>query len=164
MPFKPYVGPFSENDWHPTDRSQILDSASPQISVPLYLRYDNPTARPLTSHNALTHNVVLKVTVPKRTGRKRKRGTNGPWEGDVEQPTAGQDSVISPELLSRDRLDTPRVIRRKLQDNVGKYAVEPIGVINNTHRYRGQLFLPPAHTANTPQQRLKPTLLPHRPC
>ncbi|KAK4127527.1 hypothetical protein N657DRAFT_687780 [Parathielavia appendiculata] len=116
----------------------ILDSASPQISVPLYLRYDNPTARPLTSHNALTHNVVLKVTVPKRTGRKRKRGTDGPWEGRIEQPApAGGDSVVCPEVLSRDRLDTPRVIRRKLQDNIGKYTVEPIGVINNTHRYRG---------------------------
>ncbi|KAL2135396.1 hypothetical protein VTI74DRAFT_8629 [Chaetomium olivicolor] len=115
----------------------ILDSASPQISVPLYLRYDNPTARPLTSHNALTHNVVLKVTVPKRTGRKRKRGTNGPWEGEVEEAVYGKDSVASPEVLSRDRLDTPRLIRRKLQDNIGKYTVEPIGVINNTHRYRG---------------------------
>ncbi|KAL1841349.1 hypothetical protein VTJ49DRAFT_7129 [Mycothermus thermophilus] len=114
----------------------ILDSASPQISVPLYLRYDNPTARPLTSHNALTHNVVLKVTVPKRTGRKRKRGTHDPWEGEVEPPeTPG--SVVCPEVRSRDRLDTPRVIRRKLQDNVGKYTVEPIGVVNSTHRYRG---------------------------
>ncbi|AEO63320.1 uncharacterized protein THITE_2108406 [Thermothielavioides terrestris NRRL 8126] len=114
----------------------ILDSASPQISVPLYLRYDNPTARPLTSHNALTHNVVLKVTVPKRTGRKRKRGTNGPWEGEVDGPASGQQSVACPEVLSRDRLDTPRVVRRKLQDNVGKYTIEPVGVINNTHRYR----------------------------
>ncbi|KAK4104887.1 hypothetical protein N658DRAFT_521450 [Parathielavia hyrcaniae] len=122
----------------------ILDSASPQISVPLYLRYDNPTARPLTSHNALTHNVVLKVTVPKRTGRKRKRGSDGPWEEGVEQPAAAApadaargDSVVCPEVVSRERLDTPSVIRRKLQDNVGKYTVEPVGVINNTHRYRG---------------------------
>ncbi|KAK4238723.1 transcription factor tau subunit sfc1 [Achaetomium macrosporum] len=115
----------------------ILDSASPQISVPLYLRYDNPTARPLTSHNALTHNVVLKVTVPRRTGRKRKRGSDGPWEGEAQKPANGQSSVVSPEVLSRDRLDIPQVIRRKLQDSVGKYTVEPIGVINNTHRYRG---------------------------
>jgi general transcription factor 3C polypeptide 5 (transcription factor C subunit 1) len=91
----------------------------------------------LTSHNALTHNVILKVTVPKRTGRKRKRGTNGPWEGEVEQPAGGQDSVIAPDVVSRDRLDTPQVIRRKLQDNIGKYTVEPIGVVNSTHRYRG---------------------------
>jgi general transcription factor 3C polypeptide 5 (transcription factor C subunit 1) len=85
----------------------------------------------------LTHNVVLKVTVPKRTGRKRKRGTDGPWEGEVERIVNIGSSAVSPEVLSRDRLDTPKVIRRKLQDNVGKYVVEPIGVINNTHRYRG---------------------------
>jgi general transcription factor 3C polypeptide 5 (transcription factor C subunit 1) len=101
------------------------------------LRYDNPTARPLTSHNALTHNVVLKITVPKRTGRKRKRGSDGPWEGEVEPATGGQDFLSSANVLSRDRHDSPRLLRRKLQDNVGKYQVEPIGVINNTHRYRG---------------------------
>ncbi|KAK4467014.1 putative transcription factor tau subunit sfc1 [Cladorrhinum samala] len=111
----------------------ILDSASPQISVPLYLRYDNPSARPLTSHNALTHNVVLKITVPKPTGRKRKRGTDGPWEGEVSVPDASHDYQV----MSRDRLDGPKVLRRKLQDNVGRYQVEPVGVINNTHRYRG---------------------------
>ncbi|KXX72957.1 Transcription factor tau subunit sfc1 [Madurella mycetomatis] len=115
----------------------ILDSASPQISVPLYLRHDNPTARPLTSHNALTHNVVLKITVPKRTGRKRKRGSDGPWEGEIEPAASGEDGLTSPSVFSRDRHDAPRLLRRKLQDNVGKYQVEPIGIINNTHRYRG---------------------------
>ncbi|KAK3325279.1 RNA polymerase III transcription factor IIIC subunit-domain-containing protein [Apodospora peruviana] len=107
----------------------IVDSTSPQISVPLYLRYDNPTVRPLTSHNAPTHNVVLKVTVPKRTGRKRKRGTNGPFEGEIVPPKE--------EVVSKSRLDAPKVLRRKLCDTVGKYTVEPIGVVKNTHRYRG---------------------------
>ncbi|KAK3370194.1 RNA polymerase III transcription factor IIIC subunit-domain-containing protein [Podospora didyma] len=115
----------------------VLDSASPQISVPLYLRCDNPTSRPLTSHNALTHNVVLKITVPKRTGRKRKRGTNGPFEGEV-QPLPDDSTCPAPgEVLSKDRLDDPKLLRRKLRDNVGKYTVEPIGILRNTHRYRG---------------------------
>ncbi|KAK0651826.1 RNA polymerase III transcription factor IIIC subunit-domain-containing protein [Cercophora newfieldiana] len=112
----------------------ILDSASPQISVPLYLRPDNPTVRPLTSHNALTHNVVLKLTVPKRTGRKRKRGTNDPFEGVIEQSSP---STHGHQVLSRERLDGPKALRRKLRDNVDKYQVEPVGVIHNTHRYRG---------------------------
>jgi general transcription factor 3C polypeptide 5 (transcription factor C subunit 1) len=85
---------------------------------------------------------VLKVTVPKRTGRKRKRGTDGPWEGEIQQAAGGQDALASAEVLSRDRLDNPRLLRRKLQDNVGTYTVEPIGVINNTHRYRGQQHPP----------------------
>lgn len=109
----------------------LLDSASPQISVPLYLRPDNLTVRPLTSHNALTHNVVLKITVPKRTGRKRKRGSDGPFEGDVETPVGGTG------VASKETLDFPKGLRRKLRDNAGKYHVEPVGVIHNTHRYRG---------------------------
>ncbi|KAK3365981.1 RNA polymerase III transcription factor IIIC subunit-domain-containing protein [Lasiosphaeria ovina] len=108
----------------------ILDSASPHVSVPLYMRPDNPASRPLTSHNALTHNIVIKVTIPKRTGRKRKRGSNDPFEGPA-QPA--DPATIS----SRDRLDLPRSVRSKLCDNVGKYIVEPVGVIANTHRYRG---------------------------
>ncbi|KAK3936157.1 transcription factor tau subunit sfc1 [Diplogelasinospora grovesii] len=115
----------------------VLESASPQISIPLYLRYDNPTVRPLTSHNALTHNVVVKVTVPKRTGRKRKRGSDGPWEGSVEEANGNDECHPSGQVCSRDRLDAPKVLRRKLSDNVGKYTVEPIGVVTNTHRYRG---------------------------
>ncbi|KAK4453200.1 transcription factor tau subunit sfc1 [Podospora aff. communis PSN243] len=116
--------------------AQILDSASPQISVPLYLRPDNPTVRPLTSHNALTHNVVLKITVPKRTGRKRKRGTHDPFEEDGSA-SAGPSTGTYPQVLSMERLDSPKSLRRKLRDNVGKYQVEPVGVIHNTHRYRG---------------------------
>ncbi len=35
-------------------------------------------------------------------------------------------------------LDPPRVLRRKLSDNVGKYTVESVGLVKNTHRYRGK--------------------------
>ncbi len=122
-------------EWFLTGK-QILDSASPQISVPLYLRPNNPTVRPLTSHNALTHNVVLKVKVPKRTGRKRKRGSNDPFEGEVEPPAAHPE-----EVLSREKIDSPKALRRRLRDNVGKYTVEPVGIIRNTHRYRGIVIL-----------------------
>lgn len=113
-----------------------MDSSSPQVSIPLYLRHSDPTVRPIVSHNALTHNVVVKVTVPKRTGRKRKRGTDGPFEGPIVDNTSTTTNS-NEEVFSRDRLDAPRILRRKLSDNVGKYTVEPIGVVTNTHRYRG---------------------------
>ena len=105
--------------------------------MPLYLRYENPTVRPITSHNTPTHNVVLRVTVPKRTGRKRKRGSDGPFEGTVV--TGGQEVLPSesPGVDSVSALDSPQVLRRKLADNVGRYTVEPVGVVRNTHRYRG---------------------------
>lgn len=88
------------------------------------------------SHYASSHNVLFKITVPKRTGRKRKRGSNGPWQGEVDQPA--QPTRPGPEnLLSESRLDEPKVLRRKLQDNVDRYRAEAVGVIKHTHRYRG---------------------------
>lgn len=195
--------------------------------MPLYLRPDNPTVRPLTSHNAATHNVIVKVTLPKRTGRKRKRGYDAPFEyhdappaktGSVEvnplpgdadkdyplpenigqlggeeqhpdqqiptqqkpaseqapQQTLGQASNVGNEnptksdqpppfqepvpdgppsltdrqpppgippgadtILSHSHLDNPSLLRRKLSDTAGRYTLEPVGVVHNTHRYRG---------------------------
>jgi general transcription factor 3C polypeptide 5 (transcription factor C subunit 1) len=34
-------------------------------------------------------------------------------------------------------MDNPAILRRKLQDNIGKYTVEPVGIVHNTHRFRG---------------------------
>lgn len=89
------------------------------------------------SHNARTHNVVLKVTVPKRTGRKRKRGSDGPWQGDVEIPDVAAASEGKEQVASVGRQDEPKVLRKKLADNVGKYEVEAVGVVRHTHRFRG---------------------------
>lgn len=105
-------------------------------SIPFYLTPESPFCKPIMSHNARSHNVVLKVTVPKRTGRKRKRGTDGPWEGDVEVADA-ETEPPKDEVSSYARLDDPKVLRRKMADNVDKYQVEAVGVIKNTHRFRG---------------------------
>lgn len=103
-------------------------------SLPLYLNPESPFCNPIMSHNAASHNVVLKITVPRRTGRKRRRGSSGPWEGDQELPHADEQSD---RVCSIARLDEPKVLRRKLQDNIGQYQVEAAGVINHTHRFRG---------------------------
>lgn len=90
----------------------------------------------MMSHYASSHNVLFKITVPKRTGRKRKRGSNGPWQGEADQPL--QPTGLGPEnLRSESRLDEPKILRRKLQDNVDCYQAEAVGVIKHTHRYRG---------------------------
>lgn len=34
------------------------------------------------------------------------------------------------------RLDDPKVLKRKLQDNVDGYHVEAVGIIKHTHRFR----------------------------
>ncbi|KAJ4024490.1 tau 95 subunit of transcription factor TFIIIC [Fusarium irregulare] len=112
----------------------LLDTG--RNSVPFYITPEDPFCKPIMSHNARSHDVVLKITVPKRTGRKRKRGTDGPWEGDVEVTDQGQpraDDGVS----CYARLDDPKIVRRKMVDNIGNYHVEAVGVIRSTHRFRG---------------------------
>lgn len=89
------------------------------------------------SHNARTHNVVLKLTVPKRTGRKRKRGSNDPWQGDVELPDTDDAPDQRRQVHSHSRLDDPKLLRRKLADTVNQYQVEAVGTSRHTHRFRG---------------------------
>ena len=105
--------------------------------MPLYLNPESPFCKPIMSHNAESNNVVLKVTVPKRTGRKRKRGSDGPWQGDVEIGDATDATSRADQVQSVARLDDPKILRRKLEDNVDKYKVEAVGVIKHTHRFRG---------------------------
>jgi hypothetical protein len=41
------------------------------------------------------------------------------------------------DFRSHSRLDNPKDLLRSLQDNVGKYQIEAVGTIDQTHRYRG---------------------------
>lgn len=91
------------------------------------------------SHYASSHNVVFKVTVPRRTGRKRKRGSDGPWVGEVDEITPNEGGSPSSTLRSQAKLDEPKILRRKMQDNVDRYRAEVVGVIKHTHRYRGMV-------------------------
>ncbi|EKG18906.1 Transcription factor IIIC subunit 5 [Macrophomina phaseolina MS6] len=69
-----------------------------------------------------TQNLLLRVSVPKRTGRKRKRGSDGPW---VEDPAA----VEAPHT-------DPQVLLRSLRDNPDNYSIQPIGLAHENHRFR----------------------------
>jgi general transcription factor 3C polypeptide 5 (transcription factor C subunit 1) len=88
-------------------------------------------SRPAQSTSSPSNNILLKVTVPKRTGRKRKRGSGEPFTG---VPV----STLSPELQPR---RSAKELLQSLHDNVGKYQVEPVGTVNRTHVFRG--LLPP---------------------
>lgn len=82
-------------------------------------------SRPLHSTSSATNNILLKVTVPKRTGRKRKRGSDEPFSGSLP--------VAEPEPQRRDA----REFLKTLRDNVGRYQVEPVGMVQRTHVFRG---------------------------
>lgn len=75
-----------------------------------------------------TENVLLQVTVPKRTGRKRKRGSSEAftWHGDRHE---AEGIAVA----------TPEAQLRSLQDNADNFAVRAVGVVEETHRFRGSL-------------------------
>lgn len=81
-------------------------------------------ARQIQSISCPSNNVLLKVTVPKRTGRKRKRGSDEPFTEAI------------PEDESPTR-QTSKDLLRSLQDNASKYRIEAVGKVERTHLFRG---------------------------
>jgi general transcription factor 3C polypeptide 5 (transcription factor C subunit 1) len=143
------------------NKLQIIYSTDPEECIPLYLRFQDPACPPILSQNATTENILLKITVPKRTGRRRKKGSQEPFtdRGGPVSPTARDvkgsqssqnlplpdepipslwenDLPPEPENCSHSRLDTN--LWKRLRDNVGKYECEAVAEIQQTHRFRGQ--------------------------
>lgn len=102
----------------------------PESAVPLYLNYEDPASGAIVSHNTASHNVLLKITLPKRTGRKRKRATDGPWQGEVVEMDT--DTHLD--------LNDASTLRQKIKDNQDDHEVEVVGLVKQTHRYRGKLI------------------------
>ena len=86
-------------------------------------------AKPLKSANVSTNNILLKVTVPKRTGLKRRRGAEGPYHEGAEVGVLGERAVPM--------VNDARYLFRSMSDNSKSYQVEAVGTINQTHRFRG---------------------------
>lgn len=103
---------------------------------------------PILSHNSPTNNILLQFTVPKRTGRKRKRGSDDPFtfpDGEIakETPEVRGPGLLghkSSEILSQLGRDNPATLFRKINDNIDTYQVEAVAEIRQTHRYRGMIL------------------------
>lgn len=115
---------------------QLLENRVERNSLPLWLRRENPTTKPIVSQHASSNGILLKITVPKRTGRKRKRGSDEPFSGDAHT-SDGTEASASGQVASVARQDVPESILRKMQDNIGKYHAVAVGMVKDTHRYRG---------------------------
>lgn len=83
-------------------------------------------ANTMDSFNRQTNNILLKVTVPKWTGRKRKRGSD---EAFTDTYSA------TPEEIGKER-QSAAFRQRSLMDNVHKYSVEVVGTVARTHNFR----------------------------
>ncbi|KAI9779564.1 MAG: tau 95 subunit of transcription factor TFIIIC [Candelina submexicana] len=101
-------------------------------------------SKPIWSRNVKTNNVLVKVTVPKRTGRKRKRGSTEPYMDDVEAPKPAPglaSSAMDDPNHAAKHIDSVSKkaahLLQSLRDNVAKYKVEAVGTIEQTHRFRG---------------------------
>lgn len=108
-----------------TNSSQILNPVKDDQQANLVLRPRDAMARAVQSTHVPSNNVLLKVTVPKRTGRKRKLGSNEPFLDATEPEATGPVRRTARDLL------------RSLSDNPSKYRIEPVGSIEHTHVFRG---------------------------
>ncbi|KAL2788276.1 RNA polymerase III transcription factor IIIC subunit-domain-containing protein [Aspergillus keveii] len=118
--------------------------------VHLLLRPEDAMSRPAQSISTHSNNILLKVNVPKRTGRKRKRGSNEPF---VEDPARGNPGTAPPR-------PTAREVLRTLRDNEGKYQVEPVGLVERTHVFRGMPDFVFSTTSSPFINRIRDTILP----
>ncbi|OOQ89026.1 putative RNA polymerase III transcription factor subunit [Penicillium brasilianum] len=108
-----------------TGIQKILNPPRADVPINLMLRPEDAMSRPIQSTSCPSNNVLLKVTVPKRTGRKRKRGTDDPF---VDATLENGEPV---------RRRPAKDIMRSLSDNPSKYRVEAMGKIERTHVFRG---------------------------
>ena len=103
--------------------TEIVNSLDHGYQKPLGLRFQpgDPTSREVVSYNKRTNSVLLKVTVPKRTGRKRKRGSSDEFTEDSSVISARKDSSY---------------LLQSLTDNSHRYHAEIVGSIQSTHVWR----------------------------
>ncbi|RAL16809.1 transcription factor TFIIIC subunit TFC1 [Aspergillus homomorphus CBS 101889] len=106
--------------------TRILNPPKADTPASLFLRPEDAMSRPMKSISSAANNVLVKVTVPKRTGRKRKKGSDEPFTG----------VAISTGNVEAQRRSARKVLQ-SLRDNVGRYQVEPVGMIERTHVFRG---------------------------
>ena len=96
-------------------------------------------SKELTSSSKRANNILLKVTVPKRTGRKRKRGSQEPYRYDETPANSGNGTTTAIFSKADDArgLNAKQLLRR-LQDNADKYQVEAVGLVERHHVFRGE--------------------------
>jgi general transcription factor 3C polypeptide 5 (transcription factor C subunit 1) len=105
----------------PAAISRNLKAVPGEVPLNLYFHPEDLASRPVVSIPKVAENILLQVTVPKRTGRKRKRGSDDPFfEEDIDQ---------APPKDAQYLLQT-------IQDNPESYTIEPQAAISSTHVWR----------------------------
>lgn len=100
--------------------SQALEEESDRTFA-LSFRPDDPAARTVIANRKNANNVLLQISLPRRTGRKRKRGSTDPWRGELTSEPAKQDASY---------------LVQSMADNAGKYNVTALSGISSMHIWR----------------------------
>ncbi|KAL1959388.1 hypothetical protein VTO42DRAFT_2191 [Malbranchea cinnamomea] len=114
--------------------SKLVASPHQDTQASLKLNPDDRMSKSLLSTSKQANNILLKITVPKRTGRKRKRGSQEPYQF-YDDDAASSASAVS---AAEDGVQTVNAkdLLQRLKDNVGKYHVEAVGRIERNHVFR----------------------------
>jgi len=100
---------------------QFLHSTDHKKTAGLRITPEDGLRKPTPSWQAETSDMVLKISVPKRTGRRRKRGSDDPFCEYEDEGTNGAKGLL-----------------RSLRDNPDSCTVTPVGFVEETHRFRGE--------------------------
>ncbi|KAI9850602.1 MAG: tau 95 subunit of transcription factor TFIIIC [Thelocarpon superellum] len=105
----------------PQSLKELVSERNEAPAASLYLRPDDHTNHPITADPVRSEDVLLRVTLSKRTGRKRKRGSAEPYQPD--------------ESIRRARKDAQYYLR-SMRDCPSSYRVETVGAVQRTYRFR----------------------------
>ncbi|KAF1969381.1 hypothetical protein BU23DRAFT_539674 [Bimuria novae-zelandiae CBS 107.79] len=133
----------------PQPNAEGQDALPKLISVSL--RPDDPLAKRLLATPVPTNNLLLRVTVPKRTGRKRRRGSSGPFLADADTPQGAENQKSYTDAAT---------VFCSLQDNASKYKVSVAGLIDETHRFRNLPDIQYAAHTNSTMLKIRDSVLP----
>ena len=124
----------------------------------LYQRPEDRFTKPILSHNVRTDNMVFRITVPKRTGLKRKRGSTDCFEDAYTRPNeiSFRSQGHAWAALTKDA----RKLLGGMSDNPTKYRVDVAGTINQTHRFHSLPDFVQSSVDSPFMQKMKDTILP----
>ncbi|KAI9870904.1 MAG: tau 95 subunit of transcription factor TFIIIC [Pleopsidium flavum] len=131
--------------------SKLVRPDSKDGIIGLYIRPEDPMCKPVMSNNVTTRNVVLQITVPKRTGRRRKKGSAGPFMDYAEtdrQVLTGITNGDNQTSARSTRHSNANYLLQGLRDNEGSYKIKPVGVIEQTHRFRSKSATDPSRAVD----------------
>jgi hypothetical protein len=117
----------AREELHSQDKTDVQEAE-------LFLRPDDPMSKSIPSRGIATNNVLLRITVPKRIGRKRKRGFSEPCQDTSGDGSHGDDNTAPPG--SPTHYGAATYLLRSLRDNLQRYEIRPVGIIERTHRFR----------------------------